>query len=61
MGIFLPSPKIASPADLRDGLFFGQDKFFYGYFGHDELVFSAGLMLKAPDRILHHPKVAEKA
>ena len=59
-GFFYP-PKTPPPKDLRDGSFFGQDNFFYGYFDHSEHVSSVGLMLKALDRILHHPKVAEKA
>ena len=62
MGVsfFIP-PKTAALADLRDGPFFGQDNFFYGYFDRSEHDFSVSLMLKASDRILHHPKVAQNA
>ena len=63
MGVFftpLP-PQKNPPPDFRDGPIFGQDNFFYGYVGYSEQVSSVGLMLKASDRILHHPKVAENA
>ena len=59
--VFLPPPKIGPPQVLRDGALLSHDIFFYGYFDYSEHVFSVGLMLKAPDRLLHHPKVAQNA
>ena len=60
-GYFYPPPKTTEAPDFRDGPIFGQDEFFYGYFGYSEHISSVGLMLKASDRILPHPKVAENA